>query len=125
MRNKKGKFTLALVGALLITALLFAVPVTGVRIHMLLGLVAVISVITHFIRKGKRIRFIPRSWRVTDYMLLLMMVILLVSGMLAHIKNGAMMHLHMHKMAACVLLLCCIVHVVQHAPKAKKKKISD
>lgn len=116
--KKKQKIFMVILLAMLV--LLFMERLTGEIVHAVLGLALVILVAVHMYRLRETWKHRSMAVRVTDIVLLVLMVLLVLTGILAHPMRDVMAVKILHKLSAVLFVIGVIAHIVQHV-RAKKK----
>ena len=116
------KRTFTMIAAVLVLILLFFKRLTGVPIHIIIGLIFCVILGIHTWRRRKRIFKCPRAYSVTDIVILAAMFCVLLSGFLLKPLHGITAVLLLHKVSALVFAIGLLVHMVQHMSKHKKSR---
>lgn len=111
--SKKREILFMLI-TLLLCILLFAERLTGDRLHAVLGLLLVIFMAVHMCRQMKKMKYKKAQIKVVDWALMVSLTVLLVTGILLHPMHGAPALKIIHKLAAVLLVLGIIDHILQH-----------
>ena len=117
--NRKLKRNIATLATFFILILLFCVKITGVHLHMILGLIFIIALGIHTFKRWGRLSKCPTRFRIADIVAVAAMLAVLVSGFMIPFFEGMMLVLMIHKLASVVLAVGIAVHVWQHLPKKK------
>lgn len=104
--------------------LLFCVKVTGEVIHVLVGLAFTGIMIDHMIKQGKKLRYVPRKYRIVDMVLIISLVLICLSGIILHPLKDVLLIKIIHKLSSATLCIALICHVVQHKKKGNKRNVS-
>lgn len=111
MKNKRSRM---LVIATAVLLFLFCERLTGMSVHMIVGLLFVIGLIVHTVIKRKAIKNMPGKYKAVDYMLLFDCILILTSGVLAHIPDMPKAWLILHSVSACIFVILLVAHMIQH-----------
>lgn len=120
----KSKARVLLGVTIVLVIVLFCVRLTGEVVHALLGVAFTGIMIYHVVKRGKKLSFVPKRYQVVDYVLLITLGVICVSGVLLHPLKDIMLIKILHKLASVVFCIATIGHVVQHKKKGKKKNVS-
>ena len=118
--NRKLKRNIATLATFFVLILLFCVRVTGVHVHMILGLAFILALGIHTFKRWGRLLKCPTCFRVADMVSAVAMLAVLISGFLIPFFKGAVVMGMIHKLASVVFVLGIIAHICQHLPKKKK-----
>lgn len=121
MKNKK-KEKLFIVMTMLLCLALFLQRMTGESWHAVLGVLFIIMIIVHICRKIGKLRYINFSIQLIDWMLMVDLAVVFLSGMLLHHLQGVETVKLLHKFCAVFLLTGMIVHIVQHRKNSRKDR---
>ena len=113
MRNKKNGKLLMGIG-LLFCILLFAERLTGELIHAVLGLILAVVVFVHMYRQRVKIRYEKPAARLTDWVIISALAVLVITGILLHPLHEMLILKILHKLAAVCFVIGMIVHLIQH-----------
>lgn len=116
---KKKKDTIFLLITLILCAVLFSVKLTGLAVHMVAGCMLLIVVVKHVCKNMLKMQYMPQKIKVVDRVLLISIIILFVTGMLAHMWSNMIVIKVIHGLSGIVFCVGVIVHAVQHKPKRK------
>ena len=111
MMNKRSRM---LVIATAVLLFLFCERLTGMSVHMIVGLLFVIGLMVHTMIKRKAIKNMPGKYKAVDYMLLFDCILILTSGVLAHIPGMPKAWLILHSVSACIFVILLVAHMIQH-----------
>lgn len=117
--NRKLKRNIATLATFFIMILLLCVKITGVHVHMILGLFFIIAMGIHTFKRWGRLLKCPTCFRIADIVAAVAMLAVLVSGFMIPFFKGTMVVLMIHKLASVVLAIGILVHIWQHIPKRK------
>lgn len=115
MKTKNQKLFMLITLALCI--LLFAEHWTGQILHAAFGLILAVLVGIHTWRQIKKMKYQNTAIRLVDWILLIALTSLLITGILAHPMHNILIIKILHKFSAAIFVLGLIVHMVQHAQK--------
>lgn len=115
---KKKKEMLFGIVTLVLCVLLFAQRLTGGIIHAVLGVVLVILMAVHMGGQMKKMPYRKALIGVMDWVLIISLAVLFVSGMLLHPMQGVLAVKIAHKLAAVIFVLGIIGHIIQHRRKS-------
>jgi len=116
----REKTYISLAVSMVICIFLFCVKWTMVIPHAIVGTIFIGAMLIHMGKRLKRVKCTNKSKRVIDYILALDCVLLLFSGLMAHPMHEVSWIKIIHAVTACVFVIFCIVHVVQHTKKMKQ-----
>lgn len=120
MKRKKGILLMAI--TLLLCVLLFMERLTGEIVHALLGLILVIIIAAHMIKLRGVWKYRKTAVKVLDAVLIAAMVLLVVTGILAHPLRDVMEVKIIHKLCAVLFVIGVFAHAFQHGALKKGKK---
>ncbi|MCI5647988.1 MAG: hypothetical protein ACI4EG_14705 [Fusicatenibacter sp.] len=103
---------------LVLCVLLFAERLTGEICHVIFGAVLILLSIVHGYRYRKSWKVQKRGVRITDWVMILSLVVLFLTGMLLHPMQGAIAVKIVHKLAA----VSFAAGVLAHAWQKKRKR---
>lgn len=109
--NKKNMFMAI---TLVLCVLLFLQPLTGEIFHAVLGVFFLIVVGGHVCMKFGKMKYKKRSIQVVDWVIMIALVVLAVSGILIHPLGGMLAVKILHKLSAVIFVLGMIVHMIQY-----------
>lgn len=112
MDSKKA--SLFMIITLVLCVLLFLQHLTGEICHAFLGVLLIIIMVVHMCRQIAKMKYKKNSIRAVDWVLMVSMVVLFLTGMLLHPLQGMPVLKILHELAAVLFLLGIIVHIVQH-----------
>lgn len=113
--NEKSKTIYANNPCTMYTA--FAEHWTGQILHAAFGLILAVLVGIHTWRQIKKMKYQNTAIRLVDWILLIALTSLLITGILAHPMHSILIIKILHKFSAAIFVLGLIVHMVQHAQK--------
>lgn len=116
---KKKKDTIFLIITLILCAVLFLVKLTGLAVHMVAGCMLLIVVVKHVCKNMLKMQYMPKKIRTVDILLLISILVLFVSGMLAHVWSSIVVIKVIHGLSGIGFCVGVIVHAMQHKPKRK------
>lgn len=99
---------------LALCVLLFAEHFTGQIFHAVLGLILTVIVGIHTRRHIVQMKYRTKAIHLIDQGLILVLVILLLTGILAHPMHDLLAIKILHKLCAVILVLGIITHILQH-----------
>lgn len=114
--NKKKEMLFVVITMLLCLAL-FLQRITGGIWHAILGVLFMIMIIVHICRQIGKLKYMNSFVRLVDWMLMIDLAVVFLSGMLLHPLQGVAVIKILHKLSSVLLLAGMIVHVVQHKKK--------
>ena len=94
--------------------LLFCKRLTGEVCHAILGMLLAGMSVVHVWRHIGKLKFKKRSVQIADWVMLIALAFVFLSGMLLHPLQGTSVVLILHKMSSVIFVIGMIVHVVQH-----------
>lgn len=103
--------------SLVFCVLLFAERLTGEIWHVILGAAFLILSIAHGYRYRKEMKAGKRSVRITDWVMVVSLAFLVLTGMMIHPMQGALAVKIVHKLSAVVFAAGLLVHIRQHRKK--------
>ncbi|MGN0394323.1 MAG: hypothetical protein ACI4EF_03075 [Coprococcus sp.] len=112
MNEKKGKAFVMV--TLLLCILLIFKRLTGEKIHMILGFIFLGITILHVCRHICKLKHKKISVKLTDWIMMIALLIVLISGVLLHPFKGIFVIKVIHKISSLFFILGMIVHVIQH-----------
>lgn len=118
--KKKDMFFLII--TLVLCVFLFSVKLTGLAAHMVAGCMLLIVVVKHICKNLLRVQYMPNKMKVVDIVLLISIVLLFVSGMLAHMWSSIIAIKIIHGLSGIVFCVGVIIHAIQH--KTKRKRVA-
>lgn len=119
MKQKKGMLLMAV--TLVLCVLLFMERLTGQVVHAVLGLVLVAIIAVHMTKLKGTWKYRKKAIRVLDVLLIVVMVLLVVSGILAHPLHDVLAVKMVHKLCAVLFVLGVLAHAYQHGKLRKPK----
>ena len=123
MNKKVKKWLLGITAGLLYIALC-CVKLTGGLVHVLLGAVFLIVMVVHMVGNKKRMKYVPKPIKIVDWVMLIAMITVVISGVVLHPMKEIMLVLILHKLSSVVLAITCVIHVVQHRKKKGARHVS-
>ena len=118
--NRKLKRNIATLATFFVLILLFCVKVTGVHVHMILGLAFIIALGIHTFKRWGRLLKCPIRFKVADIVAGVAAAVVLGSGFMIPFFKGSILIVMVHKLASVILVIGIVVHICQHLPKKKK-----
>lgn len=115
--NKKKEMLFGMI-TLVLCVLLFAERLTGSILHAVLGVLLIVLMAVHMGGQMKKMPYRKAQIKVMDWVLILSLAVLFVSGMLLHPLQGVLALKIVHKLAAVIFVLGIIGHIVQHRRKS-------
>lgn len=112
MNSKKA--SLFMIITLVLCVLLFLQCLTGEICHAVLGVLLIIIMVVHMCRQIVKMKYNKNSIRVVDWVLMVSLAVLFLTGILLHPLQGISALKILHELAAVFFLLGIIVHMVQH-----------
>lgn len=119
MKQKKGMWMM--VAVLAMCVLLFLERLTGEIVHAVIGLALVIIIAVHMNRLKGTWKYRKTSIKVLDIVLIVVMVLLVLSGILAHPLHDVLAVKIVHKLCAVLFVIGILIHGFQHAKQLKRK----
>lgn len=116
---KKKKDAIFLIITLILCVVLFLVKLTGLAVHMVAGCLLLIVVVKHVCKNMLKMQYMPKKIKAVDMMLLISILVLFVSGMLAHMWSSIVVIKIIHGLSGIVFFVGVIIHAMQHKPKRK------
>lgn len=118
--NKQFRTMLSIIIMLLCISL-FCVRLTGVRVHIVLGVLLVIISIRHIckyyvIRKGS-----SKKHKIIYDMLIISLILIVLSGIMIHIMKQYPWIIGVHATAGIWFLCCTIIHIYQSKKLTKQE----
>ncbi len=123
--QRKLKRNLLILGTFSVMLLLFCARLTGVAIHIIAGLAFVIALSVHTWKRRGRMRKVPSAYRIADLVTLISMIGVLMSGFMLKPFREIIAVLLIHKLCSVFFAVGLLVHIIQHMPKCKKKRIAE
>lgn len=118
-KTNYSKLFLAVI-TLALCVLLFLQRLTGGIWHAVLGILLIIILTVHLCRQNAKLKHRSRSIQITDWALIALLAILLVSGILLHPLNEVLALKIIHKLSAVLFVAGIIAHMVQHKKCIRK-----
>lgn len=116
----KRKEKLFWVITLVLCVLLFIKRVTGEVLHSVLGLVLLIMVVVHVYRQIAKLNHRKVSIRCVDWILMVALAVVIVTGVLLHPLQGMLVLKILHKLSAVIFVIGVIAHMVQHKESIRR-----
>lgn len=116
--KRKEKIFMAV--TLVFCVLLFLQRLTGEIGHAVLGILLMILVIVHMCRQITKMKHKKMSVQMADWVLMVALAVLFLTGMLLHPLQGALIIKLLHKLAAVIFVLGILVHIAQHRKVQQK-----
>lgn len=120
--NKNTKKTVLCLVTMALCILLFCVRITGEIVHMVLGTLLLLIIIIHIIRNRKKMNYVQPKYRLVNLILIGTMLVLFLFGILSHPFGEFIIFKIVHKLAAVIFLIGCLVHVLLHRQMGRKRK---
>lgn len=117
MKRKEKVFMVIM---LALCVLLFCQRLTGDILHAVLGVIMTIMIVVHMCRHKGKMKYKKFSIRMFDWILIVAIVVLFLTGMLLHPLGGMFVLKILHKLAAVLFAAAVIGHIVQHVREKKK-----
>lgn len=105
---------------ILLCVLLFGVKFTGGIWHAVIGVMLVISSVSHICLRMAKMKYRTAKVKIADEVLLAALAVLFVTGMLMHPMQEVLLVKILHKLSGVVFSLGLITHIVQHKKMGKK-----
>ena len=102
---------------LVLCLLLFLERLTGGICHAILGILFIILLVVHICRQIGKLKYKKMSIRLVDWILLIAMIAVFLSGMLLHPLQEMIAIKILHKISSVVLMIGIILHVLLHGKK--------
>lgn len=115
----KSKVRISLGVTIVLLVALFCERLTGEIAHALLGVAFSGIMIYHVVDRRKKLPYVPKCYLVVDYVLIISLAFIFVTGVLLHPLKSIMLIKILHKLASVVFCIATIWHVVQHKKKGK------
>ena len=103
---------------IVLCVLLFIERFTGEIPHAIFGFILTILLGIHTWQQLTKMKYKNKYTRLVDWVLLISLAILLVTGILAHPMHSILVIKILHKFSAVIFVLGLIVHILQHVKKA-------
>lgn len=116
-KAKKTNGKLLMLASIILCILLFLQPLTGDILHAIFGVLLLILILVHIGRNRKKIKYKKKSVQVVDWMIIIALIILIVSGVLLHPMRGLLALKIAHRLSAVIFLITLIIHGVQNRKK--------
>lgn len=94
--------------------LLFLQPVTGSIFHMIVGIALIVVTALHMKGRTKVLTRAASPVRITNWIIIISLVVLFISGLLIHAFDDVLAFSILHKLAAVAFVIGCIAHALQH-----------
>ena len=117
MKKKKNIFLFVITLALCVV--LFCVNLTGLAVHMVAGCMLLSVVVKHVCKNMLKLQYMPKRIKVVDWVLLISIIALFVTGVLAHIWHGVIVMKVLHPLCGIVFVIGILIHAMQHKAKGK------
>lgn len=118
MKKNSGKFLMA--AGILLCVLLFLQPLTGDVLHAIFGLLLLVLAIVHVHRNMEKLKYRKRSNQVVDWIIMIALFVLVLSGILLHPLQGMLALKMIHKLGAVIFVIGMLVHALQNRKERKK-----
>ncbi len=118
MKNNVRRKTAALV-VFAVVVFLFCERITGVPLHIIIGLIFIIVLSFHTWRRRKRMFTCPKTYGITDAVTCIAMLGVLISGLMLKPFKDVMAVLMLHKISSVVFVAGLLVHMRQHVRSQK------
>lgn len=121
MKNRKNGKLLMGIG-LVFCVLLFAQRLTGELIHSVLGLILAVVVFVHMYRQRAKIKYEKPAARLTDWVIIGTLAVLVITGILLHPLHGMLVIKILHKLAAVCFVIGMVAHIIQHRKGMRRSR---
>lgn len=96
---------------------LVAVKVTGPVVHVICGILLTILVAEHLFKRICVLSHMRKGIQLVDWVLIITLAIMFLSGMLLHPMGDIMWMKLAHKLSSVIFMVFVIVHSVQHVKR--------
>lgn len=117
----KNKTNLMLAATLVTCLFLFCVKWTGGIPHLIVGLLLLIAVAKHTLKRLARMKHRDKKSQAVDWILMVDSLVILITGFLMHPLSSMIVIKILHGLSSIIFVILVIVHVVQHFPKKRKQ----
>ena len=118
--SKKNIYLAIVTGILCV--LLLAIKLTGPRVHVIGGGLLTVICVKHLWRRMRVLNHMRREVQIVDWVLLVALIAMFLSGILLHPMGDILWIKVVHKLSSVLFIVFVIVHSVQHIKKIAKKK---
>lgn len=112
MKKRDGKPLM--VASIVLCVLLFLQPLTGDIPHAIFGVLLLVLILVHMGKNGKKLKYKKKSAQVVDWIIVIALAVLVVSGILLHPLREALVLKMTHRLGAVIFVIGIIVHGVQN-----------
>ncbi len=120
MNKKRNKLFVSIL--LILCLLLLCKRLTGELCHVILGMILLSMAVVHVCRHIGKLKYREGSVRITDWVMMIALIVVFVSGIMLHPLKGILIILIIHKMSSVVFVLGMIIHMVQHRQKKNSSR---
>lgn len=113
-KSKKTNAKLLMAAGILLCLLLFLQPLTGDILHAVFGMLLFILALVHTCKNMKKLPHKKKSARTVDWLILVSLAVLVLSGILLHPLHDMTALKILHKLSAVVFVIGAVIHAVQN-----------
>lgn len=117
-KTKYSKLLLSFT-TLALCVLLFLQRLTGGIWHAIFGILLIVVSMVHLCRQNRKLKHRTRAIQIIDWILIVLLAVLLITGLLLHPLQGVLALKIVHKLSAVLFVLAIIAHMVQHKKKSR------